>query len=469
MSVQAGIWKHDGKPVESEEMVFISRNTVEYGPDGETLDIDGNIGLLYRPFHTTAESRLETQPYEFVPGKKIIWDGRLDNRSELLVELGHQFKGENTDVAIVASAFERWGASSFEKLVGDWALTIWDASAKELILARDYIGIRGLFYRRKANAVLWCSQLAPIVLHSAPCHLNDEYIAGYLSFMPHAHHTAYGEINAVPPGHFVRITESCVSTHSYWTFDPSRKTRYKSDRDYEEAFFGVFAEAVRCRLRTDSPLLSDLSGGHDSTANVCMADYLFASQKAAPIPAFDTFSFFDPDEPDEEDILYFTEVQKFRHKTGYEAKLVGAGDTFLLELQTFAPAPVFGMRQELIAAKSDIIAKGRYRVLMSGNGGDQMSGQGLDARAALGDLLLQLRLPTLAKQLVSWSLLTRTPAIQLLSGTLTSLLPRRIQTFVIGASRKINWINSSFAKEHRIGERVLATAAGSCLWLPTAR
>ena len=84
MSVQAGILNLDGGPINRECLDRISHNLIAYGPDGEASYFDGSIGILYRPFHSTPESHLERQPHVSAHGNVITWDGRLDNRDELI-------------------------------------------------------------------------------------------------------------------------------------------------------------------------------------------------------------------------------------------------------------------------------------------------------------------------------------------------------------------------------------------------
>src|SRR5260370_30735891 len=83
MSVQAGAWSFDGELVNRELQAGISQSIAEYGPDGEATYFDGPVGMLYRPFHTTLESRVERQPHVTSMGNMMTWDGRLDNRDEL--------------------------------------------------------------------------------------------------------------------------------------------------------------------------------------------------------------------------------------------------------------------------------------------------------------------------------------------------------------------------------------------------
>src|SRR5260370_29277734 len=202
MSVQAGIWNFDGESVKNDFLTRISRSLAECGPDGESTHFDGAVGMLYRPFHTTLESRLERKPHTTASGMVITWDGRLDNRPELLRQVCSNSTDIRTDVAIVAAAFEKWGTQCFGKFIGDWALTIWDPRAKELILARDYMGIKHLFYYPTAKNVIWCSHLSPLALGADKFTLCDDYISGYFAFHPQAHLTPYTEIIAVPPGKY---------------------------------------------------------------------------------------------------------------------------------------------------------------------------------------------------------------------------------------------------------------------------
>jgi asparagine synthase (glutamine-hydrolysing) len=317
MSVQAGIWNLNGRPAEREFLNRISNLVARFGPDGTETFLNGPIGMLYRPFHTTPESRSENQPYVSSRGYVITWDGRLDNRQDLFSQFHDDLTADQTDVAIVATAFEKAGSRCFANLIGDWALTAWDPAAKTLILARDYFGIRKLYYHMTSDKLIWCTHLAPIVLLSGIQFTpNDEYIAGYLVEAPEAHLTPYNEIHAVPPGRSLHICGGKTEIHSHWTFEPKRNIRYKTDTEYEEHFRHVFRQAVRRRLRSDSPVLGELSGGYDSTAIVCMADDVLA-REGAQAARIDTFSFYDLSEPDGDDFSYFTRVETHRGRKGF--------------------------------------------------------------------------------------------------------------------------------------------------------
>ncbi|MCU1295741.1 MAG: hypothetical protein JWO91_19 [Acidobacteriaceae bacterium] len=468
MSVQAGIWNLDGGPVDRQLLLKISRRLADYGPDGEATYFDGPVGMLYRPFCTTPESRVEHQPQASCTGKSMTWDGRLDNRDDLISELSADLTSDRTDVAIAMAAFERWGPRSFAKLIGDWALAVWNPTENELFLARDYAGVRHLFYYPNRRMLVWCSHLAPLVLSGSQFTLCEEYFAGYLVLWPDANLTPYREIHSVPPGNFVRVHNLNVSVRPFWDINPGLKIRYKTDKEYEEHFCHVFRQAVRRRLRTDSPILADLSGGLDSSSIVCMADDILA-REGAEAPSLDTFSVSDRSEPDEEDFLYYTKVEERRGRIGHHAAILGLGDSLVFKYRKFAATPGFGEREEVKTIRSDLILKYRYRVTLSGMGGDEITGNTLDPCMQSADLLQQLRVRDLGRQLMDWSLLLRRPWMQLFLDSLTLLLPTAIRARITTGCDAEPWINETFARRYRMRVRQLSAVQGSFFWPPSFR
>jgi asparagine synthase (glutamine-hydrolysing) len=468
MSVQAGIWNFDGAPVKRDALLGLNQTVADYGPDGEVMYFDGPLGMLFRPFHTTRESRLEQQPYRSFSGVVVTWDGRLDNRSDLIAQLSATLQNDTTDVALVAAAFERWNTDCFAHITGDWAIAIWVPREKELLLARDYAGIRHLFYYPKATSVAWCTHLEGLALSGDQFTLCDSYFAGYIAIWPEAHLTPYREIHSVPPGQFARFRKGKVSIHSYWLFDPRYKTRYKTDAEYEEHFRSLFRQSVRQRLRTDSPVLADLSGGLDSSSVVCMADDIRRKEGIDGLK-LDTFSFLVLDEPGEEDPPYIQSVEKWRRQIGHRREIRQLGETSPFEYATFVATPGFGGRPEQNAAKAEVIADGKYRVILSGTGGDEMLGQVLDPRVQLADTFRRLQIKEFAEQLHAWSLLLRRPLLHLFWDALYLQLPVAIRARVTGSAKADSWLNANFAKRQNLSFRQLDLAEGSWFWPPSVR
>jgi len=471
MSVQAGIWNFDGRRVETGLIEEFSRSLKQNGPDGEFLHLDGSLALLYRPFHTTAESRRETQPYVSRRGFVLTWDGRLDNRGKLISDLHCDVESEPTDVSIIAAAFDRWETGCFPRIIGDWAVSVWQPQYRELLFAVDYMAIRHIFYYLQQDRVLWSTDLAPLVLLTGDkFHIDDDYIAGYLAQDPDAHLTPYREIRESPPGHFVRVRNGNASSMRYWRFSPRSRIRYKTDQEYEEHFRLVFGQSVRRRLRSDSPILAELSGGLDSSSIVCMADEILTKEQGLA-PRLDTISFFDKTEPNGDDCVYFPKIEEKRGRVGahIDASTLGSSQV-LLESSEFCALPgSLAIGRQLKADRAEIVRRGGSRAVLSGVGGDEFMGGIPDPTAHLADLLIQFRLIKLAKQLTAWSLVKRRPWFHLLGQAFLSLLPAILGQYCDKSAKNEAWIEKDFARRTRIGVRLLGVEEHFGLWLPTRR
>ena len=224
MSVQFGRWNFEGQPPAPDYIEKVSATLAPYGPDSNESYSKGGVRILYRAFHTTKESHREKQPHISSSGAVITWDGRLDNRAELISELSDSLTNGSTDVAIVAMAFDKWGANSFAKLIGDWALSIWNPGNRSLILAKDPIGTRHLYYSFDNNQVTWSTILDPLVrLAGKTFALNEEYIAGWFSMFPAVDLTPCVGIHSVPPSSSVLLRPGKHTLSKYWDFDPNKK------------------------------------------------------------------------------------------------------------------------------------------------------------------------------------------------------------------------------------------------------
>jgi asparagine synthase (glutamine-hydrolysing) len=471
VSVQSGIWNFDGQPVDSRLLDDFSESLTWQGPDGVSSYVNGSIALQYRPFHTTAESRRERQPHFSHRGFVLTWDGRLDNREELISELRDDLETKPTDVAIVSAAFDRWETDCFPRIVGDWAVSIWKPQQQELLFAIDYIAIRHIFYYLKQYGVWWSTNLSPLVLLSGDkFHIDDDYVAGYFAHDPDADLTPYREIHEVPPGQFVRVRNGKATVDRYWRFSPASRVRYKTDSEYEEHFRHVFRQSVRRRLRADSPILAELSGGLDSSSIVCMADDILHKELAHG-PRLDTLSFYDKTEPHGDDSLYFPEVEKKRGRAGIhiDASKLGISPRSF-EYTEFEPLPGYlGSGRELEGERAAVVRDGGYRAVLSGIGGDELLGGIPNPSSQLADLIIQFRLPTLARQLCAWSLVKRKTLLSLLARASMELLPPWLAQYFVKQAKVDPWIEKPFARRTRFPVRLLDVEEHFGLRLPSRR
>ena len=355
MSVQFGIWNFEGQPPAPEYIEKISATLAPYGPDSNESYSKGGVRILYRAFHTTKESRREKQPHISSSGAVITWDGRLDNRADLISELCNSLTVNSTDVAIVSAAYEKWGANCLGKLIGDWALSIWNPRERSVLLAKDPIGTKHLYYSFDDKQLTWSTILDPLVLFAGKTfEICEEYIAGWFAIMfPAAHLTPYVGIQAVPPSSSVLLRPGKHFVSKYWDFDPGKRIRYRTDAEYEEHFRSALGHsgAAPTPLRPPRPCRTQRRHG-------LLLHRLHGRYRHRPRPAecprLDTISWFDDSydhlEPDWNELHWISKVEQKRGRTGFHINIgalrqedaeVGSGRSFESEFDSdrFAATP----------------------------------------------------------------------------------------------------------------------------------
>jgi asparagine synthase (glutamine-hydrolysing) len=449
MSVQFGRWNFDGSEIEPHYLDKVRNLLRPYGPDGQSEYTDRTIHLLYFPFHTTRESGCEAQPLISPSGAVLTWDGRLDNRMELIRQLGGPLHSAAPDVAIVGAAYDRWAQESFSKLAGDWALSVWQPAERSLTLATDFLGSRHLYYSLSASGVIWSSVLDPLVLcgqRFPP--IAEEYVAGWLGFFPAAHVTPYCGIFAVRPASYLLVRGGQPTAHAHSPLDPTKRIRYQKDGDYEEHFRSVFFASVARRLRSDSPILAELSGGMDSSSIVCVADTLVANG-SAETPRIDTLSYYDDSEPNWNELPYLEEVERQRGRAGAHINLSQENSlTFEFNEDSFASTPCAKRCSRIAAQCADYMRSNGHRVLLSGIGGDELAGGVPSPCPELADHFSTGQFRLFATQLKRWALAKRKPWFQLFLETLGCFLPEAIASNQ-AHRRPVPWLNRRFADRYR--------------------
>jgi asparagine synthase (glutamine-hydrolysing) len=442
VSIQFGRWNFDGRPIDVEYVENVNALLAPYGPDGSSEHSTVGFSIVYRSFHTTPESRGEKQPQTCGSGTVITFDGRLDNRAELARHLAHAVSGRSSDAEIVAAAHEEWGKSCFARLTGDWALAVWNPQERSLLLAKDPIGVRPLYYWLDPLSATWSTILDPLVV-LAGCRLElcREYIAGWLGFFPATHLTPYAGIHSVPPSSFVLIRPGRSEARKYWDFDPGTRIRYQTDGAYEEHFLGVFGQSVRRRLRSERPVLAELSGGMDSSSIVCVADAIL--ERTGGMLRLDTVSYYDDSEPNWNERPYFTKVEEKRGRAGWHID-AGAEPAFDFDGDYRIAAPGSGSTGKPAAREfASCIAAGGHRVVLSGIGGDEVTGGSPNPAPELMDLLTHGQFARLAHQLKCWALEKRRPWFHLLFEAVREFLPAPQR------ERPASWLAESFAISQR--------------------
>lgn len=410
MSGLAGIFKFDPRDsITRPELMRLAKGIDRIGPDGGAEYLRQNLGMAYRAFHTTTESHSEIQPV-VRDGFILTWDGRLDNREEIRARIRRQFDGTPTDAELVLGAYQELGTSSLRELIGDWALALWDPAERRLVLARDYIGVRRLFFRVDENGIAWCTAVEPLVqTASRKLHLDLDFLAGCLYPRPPVETTPYREIRSVVPAGFVTVRYGGqLTSEQYWWLNPQAQIRYSNDCEYEEHFVNEFRTAVSRRLRSDRTMLAELSGGVDSSSVVCMAD---AIRRGEPGTAIETLSYYDSDAPGGDERPYFTRVEQQRGHTGHhisvsEFNQVTAPQALSpLPNEYFTGSPGYSAKSLSWDTLIDAIQRqSGARVILSGIGGDEFLGGVQYEAPELADHLLKGALLPFLKSTLQWGL-----------------------------------------------------------------
>ena len=429
MSAIGGIVGINGASVNSEDFLVLGQALNERGPDGGNDVYLGSVAMIHRAFHTNRHSRREKQPLIDANERILAWDGRLDNREELLKSLSHECSNDETDVSIVLAAFNKWGIDFLQHVIGDFALSLWDPKLQTLFLARDPVGTRLLFYHVNDERIIWSTTLEALLsLPEIELEIDDEYIAGYFTTQSASSQTPYKNIFAVPPAHVVIAHAGQLRLKRFWCLDPNKEIRYRTDAEYEEHFSSLFREAVCTRLRVDGPVWADLSGGLDSSSIVCMADSIIENREAV-VSSVETVSAVFDESPSSDERKFISRVEAQRGQAGHHFRESEYPLLTTLDSAEFKGAPNQletwsayhkGVRRAMRAR--------RVRVLLSGIGGDELLTSSADPSIELVDLLVQYKLLDLHKRLKVWSLALKKPYVAtLLRHAITPALPKRIQ------------------------------------------
>jgi asparagine synthase (glutamine-hydrolysing) len=204
---------------------------------------------------------------------------------------------------------------------------------------------------------------------------------------------------------------------------------------------------VRRRIRSDSAVIAELSGGIDSSSIVCVADTILRTSEAGT-PTLDTVSYYDDSEPNWNERPYFGKVEQRRGRVGLHIDICSGEFTPLeFAVDAFAPTPPLGIRpQTAVKQFAEYVASQGYRVLLSGIGGDEVTGGIPTPIPGLGDLLARARLRSLASELKLWALKKKKPWFHLLLEAVRQFMPPVLAD--LAEHRYIPvWLHHRFVKE----------------------
>ena len=201
-----------------------------------------------------------------------VGDVRLDNPDEIARELPSAGP-DKPHLELVLHAIARRGIDIARQLLGDFAFVAWDSSVRRLIAARDAFGVRALFHLKLGSDLVAFSSHASLL--GIRRSINEKYIARYFVRSVTDEQTIFDSVDVIPAAHVLSVTQGRQVLQRYWSADESKVDQCHSVHDATEEFRTHFAEAVRRRHGVaDGAVWSELSGGLDTSAVVCMSSWL---------------------------------------------------------------------------------------------------------------------------------------------------------------------------------------------------
>jgi asparagine synthase (glutamine-hydrolysing) len=264
--------KQLNRPVSGSLLIAMRDTLTHRGPDDAGLYLDDGVGLGHRRL-SIVDLGGGHQPMANEDRRVwIVFNGEIYNHRDLRPELeerGHQYRTVS-DTETIIHLYEELGARAVERLSGMFAFAVWDSARRELLLARDRLGIKPLYYALAGDGSLYfASEIKALVETRAVApEINYPALPDYLAnHAPSGEETLFRGVNRLLPGHTLTWRDGRVEIRKYWDLSFSLNGHPAlSDRGAVEQWTELFREAVRSHLMADVPLGVFLSGGIDSSA-----------------------------------------------------------------------------------------------------------------------------------------------------------------------------------------------------------
>jgi asparagine synthase (glutamine-hydrolysing) len=366
----AGILSLNGTPVRRSEIEAMCQTMVHRGPDEDGFYLSSEVGLGMRRLRIID---LETGRQPAINEAGTVWavfNGEIYNYQELrrsLIAMGHVFRTA-TDTETIVHLYEEYGDRCVDYLRGMFAFALWDERKKRVLLARDRIGIKPLYYGRFRDRLYFASELkALLALEDVPREIDWRsagHLFQYLTTPPES--SIIRGIHKLPPAHrmSICIQTGAIDLESYWNlqFAPSSQT---PESELIEQLDSLLDESVKLHMISDVPLGAFLSGGVDSSAIV-------ASMTRHASKPVKTFSVGFHDQRYDES-PYARSVARAFGAEHHELILEPDGFDIIDKLVWHLDEP-FGDTSAIPTYLVSQLASQHVTVVLSGDGGDELFG-----------------------------------------------------------------------------------------------
>jgi asparagine synthase (glutamine-hydrolysing) len=361
-----GIFEFYRNDTISADLVHRMNETIVHrGPDDEGIFVEPGIGFGFRRL-SIIDLAGGHQPVS--NEDRTLWvmlNGEIYNYLELrheLESLGHVFS-THSDTESIVHLYEQYGEDCIRRLRGMFAIALWDSKARKLLLARDRLGKKPLFYAAGAERVVFGSELKALLASGVvPQSIDAQAICDYFSlgYIP-APKTIYRDVRKVLPGHYLTATPSGVRDVEYWDLSFER-TENRTEEEWCELLRHELCEATRIRLMSDVPLGAFLSGGVDSSSVVAMMSRLMDRPVTTCSIGFEEREYNEAD--------YAREVARF-FKTDHYEQLVRPNAVDITDKLAWHYDEPFADSSAIPTYYVSRVARQRVTVALGGDGGDE--------------------------------------------------------------------------------------------------
>lgn len=370
-----GIFYRNGKAVDLSVLQDMNRSLGHRGPDDEGYYLNADLGLGQRRLSIIDLSSNGKQPIH--NEDKTVWvvfNGEIFNYLELREELekrGHRFYTK-TDTEVIVHAYETYGKDFLDHLNGQFAIAIWDEPKRKLILARDRVGIRPLYYSRlPGGGLIFSSEMKGLFRHpGVDAEIDPKGIGQVFSFWANVPpRTVFRGIEELAPGGCMEITPEKWETRKYWTLRFPRKGEHEDKplEHYVQGLRELLHDSITLQLRADVPVAAYLSGGIDSSI-------ISALIKKHHNHGLITFSvaFRDADFDERGYQMEMVDHLKTDHRS-IEATYADIGRSFP-EVIRFAEKPMIRTAPAPLYLLAGLVRRSGVKVVLTGEGADELFG-----------------------------------------------------------------------------------------------
>jgi len=338
------------------------------GPDDEGVWVDEGVALGMRRLSIIDLSTGHQPIHNEDRSVWIVFNGEIYNFRELRRELeaiGHRFY-TSTDTEVIVHAYEQWGKHAIARLRGMFGLAIWNTRTRELLVARDRIGIKPMHYATVNGRMYFGSELKSLLqAPDLPRELDPDALDHYLSFLYTPRDgSIFKSVRKLPPGHLLTWQDGRIAIDQYWEM-PADETFTGSEADAVSQLRAVLTDAVRSHLVSDVPLGAFLSGGIDSSLVVG----LMSEVSGARVKTF-SIGF---DEPEFDELEPARKVAQHFGTDHHEFVVKPDGVSILDRLVSHFDEP-FADSSAIPTWYVSEMARRHVTVVLSGDGGDELFG-----------------------------------------------------------------------------------------------